>query len=180
MNVSHIISELSPLNSNEKVDALILKMSENNVIMTMHAKFAIRDAIKDDNVLEYFYENYDGSVSEMDLEKERKRQRRAKQERKKILEDRNNYLLSSKNETEELCGTNKKPRKDTDTPRTKYKGSVLRTMKIFGKDSLKVNKKRKENKKKAQSNTSNKKRPISTTSSVHTISIASGGMNKRY
>ena len=103
MNVSHIISELSPLNSNEKVDALILKMSENNVIMTVHAKFAIRDAIKDDNVLEYFYEKYDGRVSETDIEKERKRQRRAVKERKKIAEERETHIKIKKKYEEPFC-----------------------------------------------------------------------------
>lgn len=176
MNVSHIISELSPINSKEKVDALIQKMNENHLIMNVYTKMAIRTAIQKVDVQEYFIERYDGGISEKEFEEEQKRERQAQNQLNKIKADRIKSLESHEEHPKKIV----KRRKPKQKPKTKYKGSVLRTMKIFGPDYLKVNKKRKTGNKKAQTGQSKKRRPISTTRSVHAILIASGGMNKRY
>lgn len=71
----------------------------------------------------------------------------------------------------------KSKRNKTDSPKKIYHGSLLRTMKIFGSEFRKKIKKTKRN---AVSTQSSKSCPITTSKSVHTIYIASSGMNKRY
>ena len=181
MNVNDIISDILPLNTKEKVDSLILKMKENHIIMTFQTKMTIRTAIRKVSIQEYFIERYDGGISDKEIEDEQKLQRRAERERNKIRDDRKKSLLPHELRTKKEV--KKRKTKTTTTPETtkiRYKGSVARTIRIFGPNYLDFNQKRKEGNKIAQAGHPKKSNPISTTKSVHTISIASGGMNKRH
>ena len=119
MNVSHIISELSPINSKEKVDALIQKMNENHLIMNVYTKMAIRTAIQKVDVQEYFIERYDGGISEKEFEEEQKRERQAQNQLNKIKADRIKSLESHEEHPKKIV----KRRKPKQKPKTKYKGS---------------------------------------------------------
>lgn len=158
MDINEIISKISPINTNEKVDFLIQKMNEKRVVMTNKIDIAIRFAIKKMSVQKYFINKYGPSIIKEDNKKEGKR----------------NFKKSgAKIDTKKLKRTTEEKKKAKDCG---YVPSIIRT---FGSEFKKINKKLKKENKSCLTEKL-KMGPTATTRSIHPIYIASGGLNKRW
>ena len=175
MKIQEILQGLSPINTKEKVDSLIQKINENRLIFDSKIEMSIRFSIQKLSIQKYFISKFDSQIKDNQIKNERKEKKEEK-ERKKLIEGK---LSLSK--AKEVKNAKAKKRKEKSSlkqeNKSKYTGSILRTMKIFGSE---FKKERKSKKKTFDLNAPLKPGPTETYKSIRTISIASGGMNKRY
>lgn len=158
MDINEIISKLSPINTNEKVDSLIQKMNEKRISMTSKINIAIRFVIQKMSVQKYFISKYG--------------QRIIKEEKTKI-EKRSSKISVTKIDSKKTNKTTEKAKK------AKVCGYVPSIIRTFGPEFKKINKKQKKGNKSSLSDKP-KMGPTATTRSIHPIYIASGGLNKRW
>lgn len=169
MAIQEILQELIPINTKDKVDSLIRMITKNHLILNDNIELSIRLAIQKLSIQKYFIEKYGELINDKDIVQEQRRLKKAGQEERNALEKPKAVINPKRKKKKEKAI----PEKET---KTKYVGSVLRTMKIFGSEF----KKKRKRKHIPSSKQGKKSCAISTTNSIRPIYIASGGMNKRY
>ena len=171
MDIQHIIDSLSPINNQDKVEALIQQMRENNVALTKSKDTAIRYAIQKMSIQKYYVEHYGSFVLPDDIKK-RDERHLGFLEHKVKTEKGLKLRRPPKSEKKEKT---RNPQSADATPR-RIPSAIL----TFSRDYKDKDKDVKDETKRDQDRHKGLIRPTSTTKSVSHISIPAGGMNKRY
>jgi len=189
MELNEIISNLSPINTKEKVDLLIAQLKMNNIQIDSKTSLAIRYAIQKMTMQLYFVRKY---LKEQNKKPVKVENKPIEVENKPIEKDDNkisNFIKEitskkkKKKEKNKAKAKNGKARAKAKVKEEEEKisPSVARILRTFGSDKYRdlkkksgcrPRKKAKDGKKKAY--------PVQTENSIRPIYIASGGMNKRY
>ena len=167
MDLQDILSSLAPINTKEKVEAIVQQMENNDIEMNQTSDMAIRYAIKKMSVQLYYIDKYGNQWAKVEdrLEK-RKAQERAKieQEKQQKLE----AILIAKRD--KAANKMTKPKEKSKKKKRKFKSfgtTADSMMRVFGgefKMSRKgINQIKTDNRKKTY--------PIETVNSVRAISI---------
>ena len=174
MNIAEIISSLSPINSNEKVDELVRMIHENGIKVTKEIDLEIRLAIRKSNTQAYYLKKHSKWKNLGDMSVNPSPQKEKSQKSLPAAIKPETKAKKKKDKKEKKIKIKKKKNKVSTSGGFDIQKTSLR---VFTKSYQASVKKRKASNRKGQSSS---KSPIATSSSVHTISIAFGGMNKRY
>lgn len=175
MKLQTIIDELSPLNTNEKVDEVLKRMTENRVMLNPKNDMILRFAIRKVNVQLYYRKKYELKVSNKEICQLIDMAQEKEPKGDSFKEEKNTKSRMPEKEVE------KKKVKKRHKSRHPFVPRILRTFGANYTDKRKIEEKRnKDAFKLVQDMHKHLTSPSSPSQSIHPIYIPTGGMNKRY